>query len=111
MREKYKVFETLTFEKHQKSFFEGREKIIENLKDKLTIDPFIGKSIYKNFFREKRFFIYNRRVYFLVFKKEKIVLLIAISNKKTQQKVIDKIKSNLNTYEKYIENLSNSFNS
>ena len=55
MREKYKVFETLTFEKHQKSFFEGREKIIENLKDKLTIDPFIGKSIYKTFLEKKDF--------------------------------------------------------
>ncbi len=67
-------------------------RIISQLKE--THD--VGKPLGYPFFREKK--IGKYRVYFLVYEDVDTVLLITISDKKTQQDTIDKIKENLDYY-------------
>ena len=56
----------------------------------------MGDSLGYRFFREKR--VGGKRVYYLVYEDLKAVLMVAISDKKTQQETIDEIKSRLQDY-------------
>lgn len=78
------------------------EKIFLQLKD----NPYVGDLIRYKFFREKR--IKEKRIYYLVYDDLKIVLLVAIGGKKSQQETIDKIVSFFKEYRSYAEKLSNS---
>ena len=75
-----------------KEYQEQIKRIIRQLKE--THD--VGKPLGYPFFREKK--IGKYRIYFLVYEDVDTVLLITISDKKTQQDTIDKIKENLDYY-------------
>jgi len=60
-----------------------------------------GKPLGYHFFREKKLGKY--RIYFLVYEDIDTVLLITISDKKTQQDTIDKIKKDLDFYKDLIK--------
>ena len=75
-----------------KEYQDQIKRIIRQLKE--THD--VGKPLGYPFFREKK--IGKYRIYFLVYKDVDTVLLITISDKKTQQDTIDKIKENLDYY-------------
>ena len=60
----------------------------------------VGKPLGYPFFREKKMGKY--RIYFLVYGDINAVLLITISDKKAQQEIIDKIKSELDFYKEVI---------
>ena len=75
-----------------KEYQEQIKRIIRQLKE--THD--VGKPLGYPFFREKK--IEKYRVYFLVYEDVDTILLITISDKKTQQDTIDKIKENLDYY-------------
>lgn len=75
-----------------KEYQEQIKRIIRQLKE--THD--VGKPLGYPFFREKK--IGKYRIYFLVYEDVDAILLITISDKKTQQDTIDKIKENLDYY-------------
>ena len=75
-----------------KDYQEQIKRIIRQLKETHNV----GKPLGYPFFREKK--IGKYRVYFLVYEDVDTVLLITISDKKTQQDTIDKIKENLDYY-------------
>ena len=75
-----------------KEYQDQIKRIIRQLKE--THD--VGKPLGFPFFREKK--IGKYRVYFLVYEDVDTILLITISDKKTQQDTIDKIKENLDYY-------------
>jgi len=58
-----------------------------------------------SFFREKKFG--DKRLYYLIYPDLKIILVVAISDKKTQQDTIDEILSDLTEYKKYVNMLFN----
>ncbi|QQG38812.1 MAG: hypothetical protein HYS32_04410 [Candidatus Woesearchaeota archaeon] len=94
----YAVFRTAKFEKEVSKQL-SKENIIrlENLEKKqLRMNPKVGDPLGFNFFREKR--INGKRVYFLIYDDLKAVLMIGLSDKKTQQETIDIIKGNLGEY-------------
>ncbi len=99
----YKIFLTKTFEekleKQGKSFKDWFEKIL----DKLVENPFTGKPLRYEWFREKKFDKY--RVYYLIYKEYVTVYFINISEKKDQQKVISSISLLLDFYKEEIEKL------
>jgi hypothetical protein len=66
----------------------------------LTENPFVGDQLQIKSLREKR--LREKRIYYLVFEDLKAVLIVAISDKKTQQKIIDSIISRINEYRKYL---------
>lgn len=99
----YRIFTTREFDGDffKLDGFERRKvnKIINQLKEK---GDNVGKLLGRKYFREKKFG--KRRLYFLVYKDFMIILAVGISNKKTQQETINKIISDIKSYEKFIIN-------
>ena len=74
-----------------------QERIEKKLK-KLKEDPYQGKPLGYDWFREIK--LNGKRVYFLIYKKNQKIGLVAISDKKTQNETIKEIKSKLKEFEK-----------
>ena len=96
----FKIYRTNKFEKQLRKLPKTEQKEIENFERKISINPFVGKPIYSNFLREKK--LNGKRVYYLVYGENKIVLMAAISNKKKQQEEIDDVKKQLENYKDHI---------
>ncbi len=99
----YAIYRTARFDKElTKKFSKNEQKEVEKFEKKqLTNNPFIGDGLSFNFFREKR--IGGKRVYFIVYEELKAVLMVAVSDKKTQQETIDEIKDHLSKYYEIIK--------
>jgi hypothetical protein len=76
----------------------------KKLPKKLAKNPFIGDTLSHSFLREKR--VKEKRVYYLIYKDLKLVLLVATSGKKDQQKTIDHIKENLDEFKRVAEKVA-----
>ena len=98
---KFKVFRTKTFDKLFDKLPKSEQKEIERFEEKLVENPFVGKPLGLIFFREKK--LNGRRVYYLIYEDIVVVLMAAISNKKTQQATIDAIKEKLEEYHKIVK--------
>ena len=98
---KFKVFRTKTFDKEFDKLPKSEQREIERFEKKLVENPFVGKPLGLVFFREKK--LNGRRVYYLIYEDIVIVLMVAISDKKTQQATIDAIKEKLEEYHKNIK--------
>lgn len=98
---KYRIFTTKEFDdnfyKLDKSDKIRVRKILNQLKENGGSS---GKPLKFSYFREKKF--EGKRIYYLIYENKMIILAIAISNKKTQQKTINKIISELKKYEEVI---------
>ena len=89
--EKYLIYATHLFRKLY-STLDGSEQLwIEKTKRQLEGYP-TGKILYFEWFREKKHL--NKRLYFLIDKERKAILLVAFASKKDQTKVIAFIKAN-----------------
>ena len=66
----------------------------------MTENPFVGDQLQIRSLREKR--LREKRLYYLVFEDLQAVLIVAISDKKTQQKTINSILLRINEYRKYL---------
>jgi mRNA-degrading endonuclease RelE of RelBE toxin-antitoxin system len=98
----YKIFVTDKFEKEMNKLSIYIRNQIENIFVQLKENPYVGDQIQIQIFREKR--LKEKRIYYLVFDELSAVLIIAISNKKSQQKVIDYIIKNIGYYRGYLKN-------
>ena len=92
----FKIFRTNTFEKDFEKLPKKEQEEIDDFEGTLVASPFLGKPLGFAFFREKR--IGGRRIYYLIYEDVVIILMVAISDKKTQQATIDAIKSKLDDY-------------
>ncbi len=94
----YKVFRTRKFDKElEKQFSPNEQKEINDFEQKqLTKNPYLGDPLSYRFFREKK--ISGKRIYYLIYDDVQAVLMIAVSNKKTQQETIDEIRDHLDDY-------------
>jgi mRNA-degrading endonuclease RelE of RelBE toxin-antitoxin system len=99
----YRVFVTNSFEKTLLKIKGIEKERINIIKNQILNNPFSGKPLGYNFFREKK--LGGNRIYYLIYPEEKIVLVIAYSNKKDQQETINKIKSSLDLYKNEINKL------
>lgn len=99
----YAVFRTQKFDKEfAKQLSQEEQKLVEKFeKEKLTENPHIGDPLGYGFFREKK--IKGKRVYFLVYDDIKAVLMVGVSDKKTQHETIEGIKDRLNEYHEVIK--------
>ncbi|MBI4016070.1 MAG: type II toxin-antitoxin system RelE/ParE family toxin [Candidatus Aenigmarchaeota archaeon] len=66
-----------------------RLQIIEKAQQ-LKMNPYLGTPLGYDFFREKR--VMNYRFYYLIYGDMSTILFMAISSKKDQQQVIDRIQ-------------------
>ena len=98
----YKLFTTREFEKDFSNLDTWEQirvnKILKHLKEQ---GEFVGKPLSGlSFFREKK--LNGKRLYFLIYKDLRIVLILTISNKKTQQATINRILLDLVEYQQYV---------
>jgi putative component of toxin-antitoxin plasmid stabilization module len=92
----YRVYRTETFDKRVKKLSRKEQNQITRIENQLKINPFVGKPLGYRFFREKK--IGGKRIYYLIYEEMVIILLVGLSDKKTQQATINKIKDKLPEY-------------
>ena len=74
----------------------------ENQIKKLEENPYaLGKPLGYPWFREIRNDKF--RVYYLIYDQQVLILFVGVSDKKTQQVVINVIKSNLKVFKEFVE--------
>ena len=79
---------------------EKEREEIQRIVLQLTENPFVGDQLQIKSLREKR--LREKRLYYLVFEDLKAVLIVAISDKKTQQATINRILLDLAEYQRYV---------
>ncbi len=99
----FKVYATETFYSDYNRLDKSLRDRVDKVKEQLKSNPYSGKPLGYDFLREKK--IDGFRVYYLIFDNHLIVLVIAFSDKKTQQKTIDYIKKSMDFYRKEIDDM------
>ena len=98
----YRVYTTDEFDKNFNRLDESDKIRVRKILNQLRENgDSAGKPLRFPYFREKKF--ESKRLYFLVYKDYMIVLVVAISDKKTQQETIDAIVAELKNYKDIIE--------
>jgi len=86
----YKIYTTSEFDKDFYKLDKSIKIQIEKEIEQLEINPYVGKPLGYKFFREKK--VKGYRFYYLIYDEYVVVFVIALSDKKDQQKTIDSIK-------------------
>ena len=97
----YGVYTSEEFDEDFNKLDKSLQDQISNEIDQLKINPYIGKPLGYKFFREKK--VKNYRFYYLIYDEYVVVFVIAVSDKKNQQEVIDAIKHLLPYYKEQIK--------
>ena len=97
----YGVYTSEEFDEDFNKLDKSLQDQISNEIDQLKINPYIGKPLGYKFFREKK--VKNYRFYYLIYDEYVVVFVIAVSDKKNQQEVIDAIKHLLPYYKEKIK--------
>lgn len=97
----YRILKTAVFERKFARLSSDVQKAIEKMKDKLKENPFSGKPLRYDFFREKK--LGKFRVYYLIYEEYLILYMITISEKKDQQVAINTVMQFLDIYKKDVE--------
>ena len=97
----FKIFRTPTFEREISKLSKAERIAVERFEKKLTENAYLGKPLGYVFFREKK--LNGKRIYYLVYEEFVIVLMVAVSDKKTQQATIDAIKQRLDEYHSFVK--------
>ncbi len=101
MIKKYTIFTSEQFDSDFKEIDNSIKIQIEDEIEQLENNPYIGKPLGYKFFREKK--VQSFRIYYLIYDDYVVVYLIALSDKKNQQKVINHIKGLLPFYKEEIK--------
>ncbi len=80
------------------------DKRIDSICEELKINPFVGKPLGYSFLREKKY--EDKRIYYLIYEEIKVVLLVSVSNKKTQQETIETIKDSFEEFKKVAKEIA-----
>ena len=102
---RYKIYHSARFEKELLKFDSCFQEQVDKIEDKLVVNPYIGDSLNVRWFREKR--IGKYRIYYLIYENLDSIFMVAISEKKDQQKVINTIRLLFDFFKKELENLLN----
>lgn len=100
----YKVYQTLEFKKLYGKLPAAEQRMVDNIIHRLAENPNQGKPLGFHNIREKK--IGGRRVYYIVYESYLVVLMVAISDKKTQQETIDLINELLPEYLNMIKEMA-----
>jgi len=101
--EKFGVYHSERFDKELSRFDKKFQERVDKIEDKLVENPYYGSPFGTPYFRETRF--ENYRIYYLVYHDLKAVYMVAISDKKDQQKIINTIKLFMDFFREEIEKI------
>ncbi len=99
----FRVFRSEWYEKKLGKLDRSEQEKVDVFEQQLKRDPYSGRPLGYNFFREKKFD--GKRLLFLVYAEHAAVFLVTITDKKAQQETIDVIKEHLDQYKEQIKNL------
>ncbi len=99
----FEILETEPFHSLFEKLDRREQEWIRKIKEQLKTNPFAGKPLRFDWFREKKF--ENKRLYYIVSQKYQRVLIFAFGNKKQQQKIIDHLLLNKEKYWLLLERL------
>ncbi|RJQ20238.1 hypothetical protein C4580_04340 [Candidatus Woesearchaeota archaeon] len=102
------MFEVCRSDEYNKLFIKlsrNYQHILERFEDRLCANPYIGKQLTYEFFREKKFD--NRRALFFIYPEHRKVLLLTIVTKETQESAMKWLRKNLDTLKTAIPNKPN----
>ncbi len=91
---RYAVYTIEKFDKQFEKLSGEYQERIQNLFQQLKENPYVGDQLQIRVLREKR--LEEKRIYYLVYDNLQAVLVVAISDKKTQQETINRILRYLN---------------
>ncbi len=97
----YRVFRSAKYEQKLNKLDKSEFDRVIKFEQSLKIEPYNGKPLGYEFFREKKFD--GKRILFLVYEQHNCVFLITITDKKLQQVEINFIKANLDIYKDEID--------
>ena len=100
---KYRVYHSSRFDRELSKFAQDFQKRVDKIEDQLSNDPYTGDPLSVKWFREKRHG--RHRIYYLIYQYLEAVIMVAISEKKDQQKVINTVKFLLDFFRKELETL------
>ena len=101
---RYKVYQTFEFKKLFQKLPKNEQEAVLKIIQSLVDQPYQGKPLGIEFFREKK--IGGRRIYYQIYDDYLIVLMLSVSDKKTQQKTIDTIRLKKDELLDYVRELS-----
>ncbi|MDD5464624.1 MAG: hypothetical protein PHP62_05745 [Candidatus Moranbacteria bacterium] len=87
---KYAVYHAGRFDKELSKFDADFQSHVDKIEEQLKENPFLGKPLDAKWFREKKHGKY--RIYFVIYEEFASVFMVAISEKKDQQKVINTVR-------------------
>ena len=96
----FRVLETRAFGELYPALDAFEQNWISKIIAQLKTNPFAGKPLGFEWFREKK--LGGKRLYYLIYQKVGIVLLVAFGGKKEQQKIISHILQNLKEYDELV---------
>ncbi|MBS3050811.1 MAG: hypothetical protein J4400_01550 [Candidatus Aenigmarchaeota archaeon] len=96
----FEIYTTESFIEDYDKLTKIEQRRIDKIKEQLKTNPYAGKPLGYEFFREKR--LNGKRLYYLIFQDVVVVLLVAYSDKKSQQATIDAIRRTIDVYRKDI---------
>lgn len=100
---RYKVFRSVSFQEEIAKYDKNIQDRVDKIEDRLIENPEYGNPLGVKWFRESRF--ENYRIYYLIYEDLQAVYMVAISNKKDQQKTINTIRLFLEFFGEEIEKL------
>lgn len=103
----YKVFHSAKFDKELSKFDLGFQKQVDKIEDQLVENPYVGKPLNVEWFREKK--VENYRIYYLIYNDLETVFMVAISEKKDQQKAINTTRLLFDYFRNEIEKLTEDY--
>ena len=99
----YTVYTTKTFDREISKLPVDYQEQIQNIFVQLKNNPYVGDQLQYQHLREKR--LREKRIYYLVYDKLNLVLVVDISGKKDQQATISHIIRYFDEYRQYAEEL------
>ena len=100
---KYKIYHSARFDRELAKFDLNFQKRVDKIEEQLVENPFVGDPLSVRWFREKR--IGKYRIYYIIYEDLSVVFMVAISEKKDQQKVINTIRFLFEFLRKEVEDL------
>ena len=99
------MFHSARFDRDLSKFDINFQNQVDKIEEQLVENPYIGKPLNVNWFREKK--IKKYRIYYIIYEYLESVFMVAISEKKDQQKVINTIRLLFDFFKNEIEKLIN----
>ena len=100
---RYKVYHSARFDSELSKFDKNFQDRVDKIEEQLIQNPYTGDPLGVRWFREKRYGKY--RIYFIIYDDLEAVFMVAISEKKDQQKIINTVRLLFDFFRKEIENI------